>query len=294
MTTKTMLTTATDAADKTNNIIRMYLHEISFIPLITKEEEIKYGRLAKQGDLAAFNCMVVSNLRLVVKISRKYLNRGLQLLDLVSEGNIGLIHAVEKFDAEKGFRFSTYAAWWITQAIERAIMNQTRTVRLPIYLIKDLNIYLRASSKLTSKLSGTPTVEDVALFLKKPISEVRKLAVLVNDTISIEEPVGHDSNQTLMDVYVDNQDNPINSLFKEDIYNNIAKWLGQLDEIHRSVLEQHFGLGIYNEHCSLEEVGKNLGLSRERVRQLQVEALKKLYKILSTNGVSLDMLEDND
>lgn len=294
MTKKTIPTTTADEADKTNNIIRMYLREISFIPLITKEEEIKYGHLVKQGDLAAFNCMVVSNLRLVVKISRRYLNRGLQLLDLISEGNIGLIHAVEKFDPEKGFRFSTYAGWWITQAIERALMNQTRTVRLPIYLIKDLNIYLRASSKLTSKLSGTPTVEDVAIFLKKPINEVRKLAVLVNDTISIEEPVGHDSNQTLMDVYIDNQDNPINSLFKENIYHNIAKWLGQLDDIHRTVLEQHFGLGVYNEHSSLEEVGKNLGLSRERVRQLQVEALKKLYKILSANGISLDMLEDND
>lgn len=294
MTKKIIPTTTADEADKTNNIIRMYLREISFIPLITKEEEMKYGHLAKQGDLAAFNCMVVSNLRLVVKISRRYLNRGLQLLDLISEGNIGLIHAVEKFDPDKGFRFSTYAAWWIIQAIERALMNQTRTVRLPIYLIKDLNIYLRASSKLTSKLAGTPTVEDVAAFLKKPISEVRKLAILINDTISIEEPVGHDSNQTLMDVYIDNQDNPINSLFREDIYYNLTKWLSQLDDIHRTVLEQHFGLGIYNEHCSLEEVGKNLGLSRERVRQLQVEALKKLYKILSANGISLDMLENND
>lgn len=281
--------------DKTNNIAHMYLREISFIPLITKEEEIAYGRLVKQGDQAAFNCMVVSNLRLVVKIARKYLHRGLHLLDLISEGNLGLIRAVEKFDPEKGFRFSTYATWWIIQAMDFALMDKVRTVRLPVYLIKDLNIYLRASSKLTSKMSGTPSVEDVAQFLKKPISEVRKLASLNGDTISTEEPVNHDSKQTLIDLYVDNKDNPINSLFKEGVYQNISKWLGQLDEIHRTVLEQHFGLGIYNDHCSLEEVGKNLSLSRERVRQLQVEALKQLHKILSTNGISVDMLfHDND
>jgi len=161
--------------DSQMDATRLYLSEIGFSPLLSAEEEVHYSRLALQGDEAGRRRMIESNLRLVVKIARRYLNRGLALLDLIEEGNLGLIRAVEKFDPERGFRFSTYATWWIRQTIERAIMNQTRTIRLPIHVVKEINVYLRAARQLTQTLDHEPSCEEIAEMLDKPVEDVKRM-----------------------------------------------------------------------------------------------------------------------
>src|SRR5690554_2297113 len=163
------------SASKQLDPTQLYLNEIGFSPLLTPEEEVYFARLARKGEESGRKRMIESNLRLVVKIARRYVNRGLTLLDLIEEGNLGLIRAVEKFDPERGFRFSTYATWWIRQTIERAIMNQTRTIRLPIHVVKELNIYLRAARELTQKLDHEPTAEEIARMVDKPVADVKRM-----------------------------------------------------------------------------------------------------------------------
>lgn len=173
-----------DDSQRTMDATQIYLGEIGFSPLLTAEEEVYFSRLALKGDQAARKRMIESNLRLVVKIARRYINRGLALLDLIEEGNLGLIRAVEKFDPERGFRFSTYATWWIRQTIERAIMNQTRTIRLPIHVVKELNIYLRAARELSQRLDHEPTPEEIAAALDRPVEEVRRMLKLNENHLS--------------------------------------------------------------------------------------------------------------
>ena len=182
---------------------QIYLNEIGFSPLLTPEEEVYYGRLARKGDPLGRSRMIESNLRLVVKIARRYLNRGLTLLDLIEEGNLGLIRAVEKFDPERGFRFSTYATWWIRQTIERALMNQTRTIRLPIHVVKELNIYLRAARELTQKLDHEATAEEIADHLDKPVETVKKMLGLNERVSSVDYPMGGESDKPLIDTLTD-------------------------------------------------------------------------------------------
>src|SRR6056300_429578 len=204
----------------------LYLSEIGASPLLTAEEEVKYARLAQKGDESARRKMIVCNLRLVVKISRRYLNRGLALLDLVEEGNLGLIRAVEKFDPERGFRFSTYATWWIRQTIERAIMNQTRTIRLPIHVVKELNVYLRASRELSQKLDHEPTAEEIALALDKPVEDVTKMLRLNERITSVDTPIGGESDKALLDIIADEKEfSPEETLQDNDIKGNIVTWL---------------------------------------------------------------------
>ena len=266
---------------------QIYLNEIGFTPLLSPEEELRYGRLAIQGDKEARRVMIESNLRLVVKIARGYLNRGLPFLDLIEEGNLGLMHAVGKFDPERGFRFSTYATWWIKQTIERAIMNQTRTIRLPIHVIKELNTYLRAGRELAKKLEHDPTPEQIAEMVDRPLSEVKEIIGLSNDTISIDNPVGKESDKKLIDFVADNnKTDPINLLGDEDLHEHLMQWISELDEKYREVLERRFGLGPYGEKATFEEVGKAIGLSRERVRQLQAEALRELRNIAEKKGLT--------
>jgi len=182
---------------------QLYLNEIGFSPLLSPEEEVYYARLAQKGVEAGRKRMIESNLRLVVKIARRYINRGLTLLDLIEEGNLGLIRAVEKFDPERGFRFSTYATWWIRQTIERAIMNQTRTIRLPIHVVKELNVYLRAARELTQKLDHEPTPEEIAELLDKPVSDVKKMLGLNERVTSVDTPIGPHSDKSLLDTISD-------------------------------------------------------------------------------------------
>ena len=269
---------------------QIYLSEIGFSPLLTAEEEIYYSRLALRGDAAGRRRMIESNLRLVVKISRRYLNRGLALLDLIEEGNLGLIRAVEKFDPERGFRFSTYATWWIRQTIERAIMNQTRTIRLPIHVVKELNIYLRAARELAQELDHEPTAEDIAVKLDKPVSDVSKMLKLNEKVSSFDNPIGGTSDKALLDVIAagDNYA-PESTTMADDINNSLVRWLNELNTKQREVLARRFGL-LGHEPSTLEVVGREIGLTRERVRQIQVEALKRMQDILKSQGLSIETL----
>jgi RNA polymerase nonessential primary-like sigma factor len=267
---------------------RLYLNEIGVSKLLTADEEVHFARLAQQGDNAARQRMIVSNLRLVVKIARRYLNRGLPLLDLIEEGNLGLIRAVEKFDPERGFRFSTYATWWIRQTIERAIMNQTRTVRLPIHVVKEINVYLKAARRLAQLLDHEPTSEEIAELLDKPIGEVKRMLGLNEHIASVDTPYGKDADKPLVEMLQDDSaDDPADKIQDDDIQSNLDHWLGKLNDKQREVVERRFGIHGY-EHSTLEKVAQELGVTRERVRQIQMDALRRLRDILEKEGFSVD------
>jgi len=269
---------------------RLYLSEIGFSPLLTAEEEVKYSRLALKGDEASRAKMIECNLRLVVKIARRYLNRGLALLDLIEEGNLGLIRAVEKFDPERGFRFSTYATWWIRQTIERAIMNQTRTIRLPIHVVKEINIYLRAARHLAQTLDHEPSPEEIAEMLDKPIADVKRMLGLNERIASVDSPLSRDAETTLLDAIPDESNtDPVLLLQDDDVKANIENWLDQLSDKQCEVVARRFGLRGYDV-STLEEVGNSIGVTRERVRQIQIEALRKLRDILESEGYSVEAL----
>ena len=269
---------------------RMYLNEIGFSPLLTAEEEVHYARLAQKGDQAARRRMIESNLRLVVKIARRYMNRGLALLDLIEEGNLGLIRAVEKFDPERGFRFSTYATWWIRQTIERAIMNQTRTIRLPIHVVKELNSYLQAARRLAQSLDHEPNAEEIAELLNKPIADVERMLKLNERVTSVDVPVSKDSDRSVLDAIPDEHNpDPSDLLQDADVLANLDVWISQLSDKQREVVERRFGLHGYK-ISTLEEVGNEIGVTRERVRQIQMDALKRLREILENEGFSSDAL----
>ncbi|NTS78054.1 RNA polymerase sigma factor RpoS [Catenovulum sp. SM1970] len=276
--------------NKNLDATQLYLGEIGFSPLLTAEEEVYFARKALKGCEASRKRMIESNLRLVVKIARRYNNRGLALLDLIEEGNLGLIRAVEKFDPERGFRFSTYATWWIRQTIERAIMNQTRTIRLPIHVVKELNVYLRTSRELAQKLDHEPTAEEIAEKLDKPVAEVSKMLRLNEKITSVDTPIGGDSEKALLDIIADEKGSgPEENLQDDDIKHSIVHWLEELNPKQREVLARRFGLLGY-EASTLEDVGKEIGLTRERVRQIQVEALKRLREVLTHEGLSIESL----
>lgn len=269
---------------------QMYLNEIGFSPLLTAEEEVYYSRLARSGEESGRQRMIESNLRLVVRIARRYLNRGLSLLDLIEEGNLGLIRAVEKFDPERGFRFSTYATWWIRQSIERGIMNQARTIRLPIHVVKEFNTCLRASRELSQALDHEPTAEDIAQHLDRPVAEVERLLRLNERTASVDVPLGPDSDKTVLDTLPDRDEaDPVSQAQSDDIRDNLMGWLDELTDKQREVVLRRFGLGGH-EVSTLEAVGREIGLTRERVRQIQVEALQRLRGILERQGLSVETL----
>jgi RNA polymerase nonessential primary-like sigma factor len=279
-----------EASHKNLDATQLYLGEIGFSPLLSAEEEVYFSRRALKGDQASRKRMIVSNLRLVVKIARRYNNRGLALLDLVEEGNLGLIRAVEKFDPERGFRFSTYATWWIRQTIERAIMNQTRTIRLPIHVVKELNVYLRAARELAQKLDHEPSAEEIAESLHKPVQDVTKMLRLNERITSVDTPIGNENDKVLLDVIADDKGHePEEELQNTDIKLNIVHWLEDLNPKQREVLARRFGLMGY-EPSTLEDVGVEIGLTRERVRQIQVEALRRLKDMLGHKGLDLEAL----
>lgn len=286
--TKTSSWLNQEEVSKTLDATQLYLSEIGYSPLLTAEEEVHFARRALKGCEASRKRMIVSNLRLVVKIARRYNNRGLALLDLIEEGNLGLIRAVEKFDPERGFRFSTYATWWIRQTIERAIMNQTRTIRLPIHVVKELNVYLRAARELAQELDHEPTAEDIALHLDKPIDEVSKMLRLNERISSVDTPIGGENDKALLDILADdNESSPEDELQDSNIKQNIVSWLQELNIKQREVLARRFGLMGY-EPSTLEDVGAEIGLTRERVRQIQVEGLRRLKDMLSSQGLDLE------
>ena len=259
---------------------RAYLSELGRSKLLTADQEKYYGIRALQGDKEARRIMIESNLRLVVKISRRYLNRGLPLLDMINEGNLGLIRAVEKFEPDKGFRFSTYATWWIRQAIERAIMNQTRTIRLPIHVVKEMNTYLKAQRHLAQRLDHEPSLEDIAEHLDKPIGKVEKMLKLNERVTSVDISSNKEFDKPIVDTISHQTCKPYDEKIQEEaIKRNIAGWVFELPEKQREVICRRYGLCGYEE-ATLEQVAQELGVTRERIRQIQMDGLKRLKDIL--------------
>ncbi|MFZ5512338.1 MAG: RNA polymerase sigma factor RpoS [Pseudomonadota bacterium] len=273
-----------------NDVTQLYLNEIGANPLLTAEEELALSRRAKLGDEEARQKMIEHNLRLVVNIAKHYLNRGMPLLDLVEEGNLGLIHALEKFDPERGFRFSTYATWWIRQNIERAIMNQSRTIRLPVHVVKELNSVLRAMRHLEASSARETTAEEIAQLLDKPVEEVRQVLALNEHVASLDAPLEIDPNLSIGESLADEQaESPEVQIHHAEVEGLVNEWIGLLNEKQRQVIEFRYGINGC-ETATLEELAARLGLTRERVRQIQLEALAQLRRILKRRGVSKDVL----
>ncbi|KYC29582.1 RNA polymerase sigma factor [Sterolibacterium denitrificans] len=282
-----------------NDVTQLYLDDIGANRLLTPQEELALARAVVQGDFDARQKMIVSNLRLVVSIAKHYLNRGVTLADLIEEGNLGLIHALEKFDPERGFRFSTYATWWIRQNIERAIMNQSRTIRLPVHVVKELNLVLRALRQLdaqdpadalhdgTARLSS---MEEVARLLEKPVEDVRHILTLNENTASLDAPLDVDPELSVADaIAADPGCNPENQFENAEICRQVAEWIDQLSAKQRYVLERRYGLNGC-EVFTLEQLALDLSVTRERVRQIQVEALGKLRSKLAREGYTQEGL----
>jgi len=261
------------------DVTQIYLSEIGYQSLLSAEDEINLTKKARLGDKHAREKMIESNLRLVVKIARRYIHRGIPLSDLIEEGNLGLIRAVEKFDPDRGFRFSTYATWWIRQAIERAIMNQARTVRLPIHVLKGIGSCFRAARKLSAEKDHYPTLEEIAQEMGKSVQEVQQIFLLLEGSTSIDSNNASNFNQPLLDTLPDESaKDPIHILEQENLKNSISHWLSLLPPKYREVVIRRYGL-MGHEIETLEEVGAEVGLTRERVRQIQTEALRRLKRL---------------
>ena len=281
-------------ADFLNDITQIYLNEIGQNPLLSPAEELACARATRAGDFEARQKMIEHNLRLVVSIAKHYLNRGLTLADLIEEGNLGLIHALEKFDPERGFRFTTYATWWIRQSIERAIMNQSRTIRLPAHVVKELNVVLRALRHLeTQGMLGEgrePTLDDVAHLLDKPVEKVRKVLGYNEHVTSLDAPLEAEPGLSVGDQLADDEaPTPELMLHNSEIEDWIRQWLGELSDRQRQVIERRYGLNG-REVATLEVLARELNVTRERVRQIQSEALEKLRARLRVHGLSRDAL----
>jgi RNA polymerase nonessential primary-like sigma factor len=277
-------------AQTLSDATQIYLHHIGLNRLLTPAEELRYARLVVAGDFGARQKMIEHNLRLVVNVAKQYLNRGMPLLDLVEEGNLGLMHALDKFDPERGFRFSTYATWWIRQNIERAIMNQSRTIRLPVHVIKELNTVLRAQRHLGMHGEREPSMEDVAHLLGKDIEEVRRVLAHNEHTASLDAPLDIDPMLSVGESIADDQTvSPDVQLHASEIESLVREWLAQLNDKQRTVIERRFGLNG-QEVSTLEQLASLLRLTRERVRQIQLEALAALRRLLRRRGLSKEML----
>jgi RNA polymerase nonessential primary-like sigma factor len=273
-----------------NDVTQIYLNEIGANPLLTQEQELAFSRRVRQGDETARQKMIEHNLRLVVNIAKHYLNRGMPLLDLVEEGNLGLIHALDKYDPERGFRFSTYATWWIRQNIERAIMNQSRTIRLPVHVVKELNSVLRAMRHLEAASARETGIEEIAQLLDKPVEEVRQVLALNEHVASLDAPLEIDPSLSIGESLADDAaETPEMQIHTVEVEHLITEWIGMLSDKQRQVIEYRYGLNGC-EVATLEELAERLSLTRERVRQIQIEALAQLRRILKRHGVSKDVL----
>ena len=256
--------------------VRMYLKEIGRVPLLTFDEEISLAKKVEASDERAKKKLIESNLRLVVSIAKKYIGRGMSLLDLIQEGNQGLIRAVEKYDWRKGYKFSTYATWWIRQAITRAIADQARTIRIPVHMVETINRYLRTARKLMQELGREPTPEEVAKALDVDVAKVREIVKVSQEPTSLETPVGDDEDSLLGDFIQDqSQPSPYDSASKQLLKEQMEEVLGTLSDREKKVLVLRFGL-YDGKPRTLEEVGREFSVTRERIRQIEAKAIRKL------------------
>jgi len=257
--------------------VRMYLKEIGRIPLLTREEEIRLAQRAEGGDLKAKEKLTSSNLRLVVSIAKKYIGRGMTFLDLIQEGNKGLIRAVEKYDWTKGFKFSTYATWWIRQAITRAIADQARTIRIPVHMVETINKLMRTARKLMQEFGREPTPEEIGEIMEMDPDKVREIFKISQNTTSLESPVGDGEDDSVLGDFIadDKQTTPYDSTSQHMLTENIKEVLSALSDREARVLEMRFGLEG-GKPMTLEEVGRKFGVTRERIRQIEAKALRKL------------------
>ena len=279
-------------AELSGDATQRYLNQIGLRPLLTLEQEIHYSTRAKQGDFAARQAMIEHNLRLVVSIAKHYVNRGVALLDLVEEGNLGLMHAISKFEPERGFRFSTYATWWIRQSVERAIMNQARTIRLPVHRIRELNLVLRAKYHLESRLSDghDARLEDIAHLVERSVDEVRETLGMADHVTSLDSPIDGDPHASLLDVLADGgQQGPEADAEHHEMITLVRHWLGTIPAKQRLVIMRRFGLDN-GSPATLEELAEEMGVTRERVRQIQQEGLLRLRRAMLARGVGRDAL----
>ncbi len=273
-----------------HDAMHLYMQEIREFRLLNAEEERDCARKVQQGDQQARNHLIESNLRLVVSVARRYQHRGVSFMDLVEEGNLGLMRAVEKFDPERGFRFSTYATWWIRQGIDRAVMNQARTVRLPIHVMREMGRYVRASRTLSQTENHEPSTAEIASYLKSPAHEVDRVLGLKDLPTSTELPITKGSNRTVGDGIEDTSLHDHGDLFlQEEVFSHLSEWLDRLSERERTVIIHRFGL-LEAEEMTLDALGREIGVTRERVRQIQLDALHHLHDILERAGYSEDTL----
>jgi RNA polymerase nonessential primary-like sigma factor len=268
----------------------LYMREAGKVPLLSVEEEKYYARRVQQGDNNARTQMIKSNLRMVIKVAANHTNRGLPLMDLIEEGNLGLMQAVEKFDPELGFRFSTYASWWIQQAIERALMNQVRTVRIPVHVLKDLRRYQREARRLTQLHQREPRPEEIATALNEPLEKVHHFLNLQSQETSLDTPLSNDNDDCLADLLPDDQINPAVLWETFDKETSINEQLAQLTARQQEVLKRRYGLDGY-EPATLKEIGQSIGITRERVRQIQQTALRRLRQIMKNTTPATDTEE---
>lgn len=276
--------------DILSDVTQLYFNDIGQNELLTVGEEVRYARRVREGDFSARQTMIEHNLRLVVNIAKHYNGRGMQLLDLIEEGNLGLIHALEKFDPERGFRFSTYATWWIRQSIERAIMCQSRTIRLPVHVIRELNMVLRAMRHLETHSERDPTADDVSHLIDFPVDRVRRLLSLNERMTSLDAPLDIDPMLSVGESIADENALPGDIRLENiEIEHHVHEWLNQLNERQRSVIERRYGLNGLEIH-TLEQLAQTLDLTRERIRQIQIEALASLRQILRRSGLSREAL----
>jgi RNA polymerase primary sigma factor len=264
--------------DIADDSVRLYLREIGRVPLLTADEEVELAKRIAKGDKAAKDKMVEANLRLVVSIAKKYIGRGLDLLDLIQEGSSGLLRAVEKFDYTKGFKFSTYATWWIRQAITRAIADQARTIRIPVHMVETINKLIRTQRRLVQELGREPLPEEIAAEMEIDVDKVNHILKIKQEIVSLESPVGDDKDSSLSE-FIEDEDRPTppevaaNQLLKEQV----ASVLSLLTPREQKILRMRFGLEDGKSH-TLEEVGLEFGVTRERIRQIEAKALTKLRK----------------
>jgi RNA polymerase primary sigma factor len=276
-----------EGGEESGDSIQIYLREIRKAPLLSSKEEKALARRISDGDEAARNEMIESNLRLVVKIAKKYLHRGLALSDLIAEGNIGLIKAVERFAPDRETRFSTYATWWIKQSIERAVANQSRIVRLPVHVASDLGRLMRAAKSLNQTLGREPNIEEIAEEMKINARDVHNLMELLRKTYSIENSLSEDGYQLLDVIRDERSEKPFTVIDRFERIAEIESWLKTLSQAERRVISYRFGLGG-EDPMTLDAIGKIIGVTRERIRQIETKALLKLRRIIKKNEIAFD------